>query len=362
MRTLQLTLLALALCAAGCATNSTTLLERDLRMQEDKIYQLQAMLDDSCAARESTIRENEALKRELAGGDPGPGSDRDRDRDRRGSPGRGGDLVPPTVELPGSSSDDDPSRSRGRGKSPKLEAPTIELPEPSDSPGVEMDPGDASTVLERRPTQLVINKRLTGGLDRDGHDGDEGLLVVFEPRDAAGHLVRFPGTVSVVVMDPAQEGAAARVARWDFAANEVTSHFQNTVLGKGLQFELPWPSDPPKNRQLQLFVRFTTEDGKKLTAETSIEIRPPSDMPGVDRQTQSNSSTPSAARPPRSRAPSSRIKTRSSKAEPPRGLSAPRHTDSAAAEPEEDGDEEAVEEQPVRQASRPDRPEWKPYR
>ncbi len=61
-------------------------------------------------------------------------------------------------------------------------------------------------MLSAPPTQLVINTRLTGGMDRDGHDGDEGILVVFEPRDAAGNLVKWPGKVSVVAMDPALEG------------------------------------------------------------------------------------------------------------------------------------------------------------
>ena len=60
------------------------------------------------------------------------------------------------------------------------------------------------------PTKLVINKRLTGGLDRDGHNGDEGVLVVFEPRDAQDRLVNAVGDVSIVVMDPALEGAAQR--------------------------------------------------------------------------------------------------------------------------------------------------------
>ena len=120
-----------------------------------------------------------------------------------------------------------------------------------------------------KATQLVINKRLTGGLDRDGRNGDEGILVVVEPRDAQGRLVKAPGALSVVVMDPAQEGEAGRVARWDFAAHEVHSHFHSTVFGRGLQFELPWPGEPPKNSALRLFVRFITEDGQEAERRTS---------------------------------------------------------------------------------------------
>ena len=215
-------------------------------------------------------------------------------------------------------------------------------------PPVETKSGDASAIVdEGPPTQLVINKRLTGGLDRDGHNGDEGLLVVFEPRDAAGHLVKWPGKVSVVAMDPTQEGEAARVARWDFSADEVTGHLLNTVFGRGLQFELPWPSAPPRSRELQLFVRFTTDDGQKLTADTKIEVRPPSDAPPGDRQTK--------------RAPRSRVKDRSGDSEAPRATRAPAKTDSAQFSAEEEDATENREEAPL-QATRPNRREWKPFR
>ena len=239
-------------------------------MQEDRIYQLQSCLEDAQLAREASIRENEILKQELAEATDKP------------APSRGAavDSAVPSVEMPRGET---PSRRR---EAPDLTPPTIELPGASDAPSDAAAPSDEqSIVVESPPTQLVINKRLTGGLDRDGHDGDEGILVVFEPRDAAGHLVRWPGKVSVVAMDPALEGPAARVARWDFDANEVTNHYLNTVFGRGLQFELPWPSSPPAHRELVLFVRFTTEQGQKLSSDTKIEVRPPGDDAGFDRQT-----------------------------------------------------------------------------
>ncbi len=275
MRTLPITIACLALLTLGCKAamrNDIVLLERDLRLQEDEIYRLQACLDDAQAAREATIRENESLKQELSqGSTSGPGIDTTAPPETN--------LEPPSVELPGSES---PARSR---ETPDLTPPTIELPEPGEAPQVELPVTEGQTSLSSGPpTELVINTRLTGGLDRDGHEGDEGILVVFEPRDAAGNMVKSPGKVSVVAMDPALEGDAARVARWDFSSDEVTNHYMSTVFGRGLQFELPWPSKPPAASELVVFVRFTTEDGQKLNAEANIKI----DTPGgnvQDRQT-----------------------------------------------------------------------------
>jgi hypothetical protein len=354
MRTLQFTLSALTLLALGCRTNpNQVLLEQESRLLEDRIYQLEAQLDDSCAAREATIRENEALKKELVSGDRGPG------RDASGS--SSGPSMGPPSDIP---------RRSGRGAAPNLEAPTIELPEPSDTPPEELPgtpgsppsgapsvgPAGDSSAAGGVPTKLVINKRLTGGLDRDGHNGDEGVLVVVEPRDAQGRLIKSAADVSIVVMDPALEGAAQRVARWDFAADEVPSHFQSTPLGAGLRFQLAWPAEPPKNRQLQLFVRYTTPDGAKINADVPIDVRSPADPPREDRETKNWSSSDSASRPKRDRTPSSRLK--------------PSRVSVAPGNPSDESDRPAATNKSARaatddsprQSSRKNRPEWKPYR
>jgi hypothetical protein len=349
MRTLPFALCALTLLALGCRTNpNQVLLEQESRLLEDRIYQLEAQLDDSCAAREATIRENESLKKELAVGDRGPG------RDAPGSSGApGGSSSGPSITPPS-----DIPRSR-RSEAPNLEAPTIELPEPSDTPPEELPgtpggppsgapkvgPTGDSSAANGVPTKLIINKRLTGGLDRDGHNGDEGVLVVVEPRDAQGQLVKGPGDVSIVLMDPALEGSAQRVARWDFSADEVPSHFQSTPLGQGLRFQLAWPAEPPKNRQLQLFVRYTTPEGAKINADVPIDVRAPGDPPGADREAKNWSSSEGASRPQRDRTPSSRLKSQR-----------------VSIAPNSSSDESASNLDAPAASSRKSRPEWKPYR
>jgi len=362
MRTLPLALCALTLLTLGCRVDpNQVLLEQEARMLEDRIYHLEAQLDDSCAAREATIRENEALKKELAGGDRGPG------RDAPGSYG-GPSSAPSSGPSMGPPSDTPRSR---RGAAPNLEAPTIELPEPSDTPPEELPgtpnsppsgapsvgpAGGGASAVNGVPTKLVINKRLTGGLDRDGHNGDEGVLVVVEPRDAQGQLVKSPGDVSIVVMDPALEGAAQRVARWDFSADEVPSHFQSTPLGAGLRFQLAWPSEPPKNRQLQLFVRYTTPDGAKINADVPIDVRSPADPPRESREAKNWSSNEGASRPTRDRTPSSRLKSS-------RVSAAPNSTSDESYRPAASNRNARAEaDDSPRQSSRKNRPQWKPYR
>jgi hypothetical protein len=69
------------------------------------------------------------------------------------------------------------------------------------------------------------------------------------------------------------------VARWDFQAHEFLDHFQSSTFGRGLQYELKWPSGPPRNRDLVVFVRYIGEDGTKLAADAPLRIRLASDSP-----------------------------------------------------------------------------------
>jgi hypothetical protein len=257
MRTLQIALAAWLATAAGCQSNTgQVLVEQEARVLEDEVYRLEAQLDECCRMAEATKRENEDLRKQLA--DAG---------------GSSGGYRAPTIELPKAAA---PSKT----PAPKLEPPKVELPEPSDKPPANLIPGDQEPQASGlKPARLSINPRLTGGFDHDGAGGDEGINLLVEPRDELGCLAPRPGAVSVVLMDPAQTGDDARLARWDFQTHEFDNHFQNATFARGLQYELKWPGEPPRNRDLMVFVRYTGEDGTKLTADAPVRIRLASDAP-----------------------------------------------------------------------------------
>ena len=269
MRTLPLAIaLVLVSSALGCRSNNTqVLVEQEARMLEDEVYNLEAQLSSACNAREALQQENEDLRRKL-GGDTG------------------GSLQPPARELP--SSGGGTKRRPPTTEAPRLEAPSIELPEPTSTPPDTLIPGNEQPVVpgpgtsgafDRQPVELKINKRMTGGLDRDRAGGDEGILVLVEPRDDQGKITPTPGAVSVVLMDPSQTGEASRVARWDFQAHEFDAHFKKSPFGVGLEYELKWPDQAPASRDLMLFVRYISPEGTKLTSDTPLAIRLAGDYP-----------------------------------------------------------------------------------
>lgn len=285
--------LALVAAALGCRTNTNEfLLEQESRMFEDEVYALEAELDACCQEKNSLQRENEDLRRQVAGG---------------GGSGGNSYRAPASVTAPAQSGPRAPLT-----EAPRLEAPTIDLPEPTSTPPDTLLPGnqepdlpgpDSGSALRRQPVELAINRRMTGGMDRDREGGDEGIMVFVEPRDDEGRLARTPGAVSVVVMDPSKTGGEARIARWDFQAHEFAKHFKKSALGEGLVYELNWPDAPPASRDLMLFVRYITPEGAKLTSDVPLNIRLAGDYPRetvdalVETKPQPDAMAPKAALP-----------------------------------------------------------------
>ena len=101
---------AVVLFCLGCKSDlSQQLLERELRMQEDQIYQLQDELQDKCARLDRVAGENTSLKKQLGFGEnDGPSPRRGPLLPPGGQPApaiRSGpsqpQLVPPAIDIPG---------------------------------------------------------------------------------------------------------------------------------------------------------------------------------------------------------------------------------------------------------------------
>ena len=130
--------------------------------------------------------------------------------------------------------------------------------------------------------------------------------------------------------------------------------------GEGLRFQLAWPAEPPKNRQVQLFVRFTSSDGSKINADMPIDVRSPADPPRADPEAKHWSASESASRPKRERAPGSRLKSsRVSAAPATRRVIPPAKQ---IVRPHRARVRRASAGDQPRQSSRDNRPSWKPYR
>ena len=96
-------------------------------------------------------------------------------------------------------------------------------------PGLEAPPGEVN--------EIALNRELTGRRAVGGATGKDTVVVVVEPRTADGRPVRAAGAVSIVVLDLTKDGPEARLARWNFSAEETAKYYRDAREGGGMQFD-----------------------------------------------------------------------------------------------------------------------------
>jgi hypothetical protein len=281
------------------------MMENELRWVEDQYYQLENCLQEKCKELESCRLENQALRQQLAGNgttttrtragsrvdrqpvqSPRPSSRRPQNGDEDSPP-----ITPPTVEgvpdlgsrLPSvlNKPEVDGEESDGPiAPDPDADYPATEqpAPEPFDLPGLDALDGSQSQrapLYDANVTHVVLNRQLTGGYDFDGHAGDEGILIVAEPRNSSGQFVPLAGGLDVTLRDPSAKPGAEEIAKWHLDAKQAQAKVKKSLLGRGVHLELPWPGAPPENEELVLQVSYTTVDGRTLRVERDVRIDPP---------------------------------------------------------------------------------------
>ncbi len=294
MKRWQFAVVGLVLLAAtGCRTDPyVALRERQLRLQEDEIYRLRETIRE---LRECGQCEDRPVRPPRSSG---------ADRDEESSRGKTNGAGPLNIEMPSQASPDVPDSLKTPGGSRPPNAPDgRDLSQPPskssgpalDGPSLERTPGEVSSRPRgvtmasraaaaepftpsgnsRQVASIVLNHALTGGINSDGRSGDQGLLVVVEPRDRAGRSIDAPAEMSIVALDPAlrdEDGMATCVARWDFSAAETAAMFRRTGAAREIHLTTAWPGEPPVHSKLRLFVRYVTADGRKLEANQAIEV------------------------------------------------------------------------------------------
>ncbi len=290
----------LGLALAGCHSDpELAYLRNDNFKKEQEIYrlrnrveELQEAVESSAPARPGVLRAAPAEMPLESGPLNGPAITRpgpalvpaERANSEPETPIPGPLQISPGLEAPPGEVPETLRAPAGSGRSPQSPRPAG--PSSSSSqwtpPDGHLSAGASALRDNAAVAQITLHPALTGGIGTSGRHGDEGLLVVVEPRDFAGNIVNASGSVSVALLDPALTGEQARLARWDFTAAE-TRGMVCAGPQPGIHLRLPWVSTPAHDR-LKVFVRYTTGDGRKLQAERLIGVAlagPPLERPEV---------------------------------------------------------------------------------
>ncbi len=141
--------------------------------------------------------------------------------------------------------------------------------------------------------KIRIEKQLTRAEDFDGQSGDDGLVLVVQPIDQNGDVVTVAADMTISVIDPKESGKRQRISLHRLKRSDVETMLETSeTLGAGVHLRLPWNSHRPRNRQVRVFVRFQTDDGRKLETNFLLKIVPPSGDRWTHRQNQIRSTIP----------------------------------------------------------------------
>ena len=314
---------AIALLTVGCKSDlNQQLLERELRYQEDQIYQLQDELAEQCARLEHTAGENASLRRQLGV------SDADSAAPSRGRRPRAPGVppatnVPPAIEIPDAAT----RTPRGGGPAPRADGPPVDLAPPTleGVPPLPAEPGRSTPTTDTgsglslppaaaifdpaaRPIEsagddspvqaaaaeapapalvrlsydepadggeairLAINPSASSGVDANGDGQSEGLSLAIEPRNSGERLVGLTGDITITAYDAAAGSGSPPLARWTVTAADATARFRPTGRRRGLVVDLPWQGTLPAAGHVRVTVESPTA-AAPLTAEAIVPVR-----------------------------------------------------------------------------------------
>lgn len=321
---LALSCLAL-LGSIGCRSardNQIDLLERELRVQEDYIYELEDYVveySEKLRACRSCPQQTAVYAEEVYDAEPAPSRSSNSNKSTsnkstRSEKTKERSVVPKQDELPAPQESDSPEEFDPS----QLEVPDeldLDIGEPvsdADQPSddVYQFAEDGSLILPdptKYQSDVPVDEILGPGPDDDEQfveelfaddqietsgalvervadrvevtqlfrgEGDQqapkSLLTVVEALDNNDEPVDMDGEVSLMVMTTDGE-QPQRVKRWNFTAEETIAAWQSSDLGDGLHLELPLEEMQLPAEPLELWVRLVTRDGRKLLTQLPFE-------------------------------------------------------------------------------------------
>lgn len=303
-------------CKSGAQTQAyVEMMAAERRGLEDRVYALEYDLQNAEQQIDTYKAENERLRQELGGDAPPParGAASGRGSGRSSTPSRATprpykprdphhDISPPVIDAgepdesgpPPTSPPMAPPKSGSNSATPRNdeESPAARNSRAPSTPAT-LDPDNlpdqanleepvrltppsntrpAAATRGGLPAYIVLDPQLTGGSDFDDEPGDDGITVGLVVRDDEGHPIAARGALSAVLLDPAKQGDAARVARWDLDSNQVARLMSGQAL-EAMTLHLAWPGKPPEHERLKLFVRYKVADGQVLETEREVTVR-----------------------------------------------------------------------------------------
>lgn len=127
-------------------------------------------------------------------------------------------------------------------------------------------------VTDTRVVELAFHPSLSRAINMDDRPDDDGLYLVLQPKNERGQMVPVAADLTIFVLDPAREGDAAKIGRWEYKAADVQSKLQPIGSEQGIHFRLPWNGPDPAADRIIVFALYKFDNGRQVMGEKEIFI------------------------------------------------------------------------------------------
>ena len=138
----------------------------------------------------------------------------------------------------------------------------------------------------QRLDQLVVPERIelasrSGGYDRDGKPGDDGILLFVRPLDRDGHVIKAAGSLEVTIYDLNLPPERNLIARYNFPPDALSELWYGRLMTNHYTVRCPWPEGyTPEHNELTVRVVFTELlTGRSMSVQEVFTITLPPDAP-----------------------------------------------------------------------------------
>lgn len=132
---------------------------------------------------------------------------------------------------------------------------------------------DRSKPIDPKVRQIDWHPTLCRAQNTDGKPGDDGLYLVLVPRNSAGGFVPSTGALTLVVEETLADGSVARIGRYEYSPQELKEHLEPVGTSAGLHLPIRWSDQSPSGSSVDVYAKFTLEDGTTMVNRRSIPLR-----------------------------------------------------------------------------------------
>jgi hypothetical protein len=128
---------------------------------------------------------------------------------------------------------------------------------------------------DTRVVELAFHPSLCRGSNRESEPAEDGLRLVFQPKNQQGEFVSQVAGMTIVVVDPARPEGESKIGRWTWTAEELLQSLEPIGSAQGFHVAIAWQAKRPVAKSVKVHVRYEMEDGRRLVNEKAIELYTP---------------------------------------------------------------------------------------